>query len=403
MRKPYPEETVSAAVNDYLNGENCYAVADRYGMSASSLCRMVKRRGKTMRSVGDSKRIYSIDKHFFRQIDSHDKAQILGFIYADGCLQIKTATSGYLNITLSPDDTDYLEWVRRVTQSNRPLSFTDYVHGGKRKRGAWFTTSQPEIVRDLQNLGVTPRKSLTLQFPSNAQVPPEFLGSFVRGYFEGDGCIHVRGNRGGPTLLAKITLIGSVFFVDALRDWFNRHSIKSNITIHATTDGQSAYSTIVIDTVASVMRFHDLIYADGTYRMERKHAKFLRYRAQYREMVSESGEKSYELLQRKTFSAETVKRIGDASRARGPNYGRSICLKDSSGRIWLADSNRSFCREMHLHHGHTRDVSTGKAITHKGWTKPSDTEIAAARAAGTLIEKIYRPSPICAETSPVLV
>jgi hypothetical protein len=288
-------------------------------------------------------------------------------------------------------------------KSDRPLIFTDYTSKeGKRKRGAWFATSQPEIVRDLQRLGVTPRKSLTLQFPSADQVPPEFLGSFVRGYFEGDGCIYTCGNRGGPTLRADVSIIGSVPFVKGLADTLDECQIRSRTETYATLDGTSAYSVIRINTVADIMRFYDLIYADASYKMERKHAKFLRFKAQYRETVEE-GVKTYELLHRKEFSAETKKRIGDASRLRGLSLGHPIWLKDPAGLIYFSDGIRPFCREVGLHRGHAMEVSKGTALTHKGWTLPTESEIAAARAAGTLVSKIYRQPPISSEHLPFSV
>ncbi len=397
MRAPYPEETVKAAVADYLNGQDLREVSAKHGMSCSTVTRMLKRLGHKTRSVSEACRVYSIDKDFFRQIDSHDKAQILGFICADGCVHVKTPTSGYVTVSLSPVDTAYLEWIKTATKSNRPLSSGDYTYAGKRQLTVCFATSQPEIVRDLQRLGVTERKSLTLQFPSVDQVPAEFLGSFVRGYFEGDGCIYLCGRRGGPTLKADVSIIGSVAFVAALSDLLISRDIKSTITTYPTTDGQSSYSVLRVTTIPDIMRFCDFAYADGTYRMERKHAKFLQFKAQYREVMTETATgsvKDYELLQRKEFSAEGKKRVGDAGRAQGLSMSHSICLKDPAGCIWQTDSIRPFCREAGLHRGHATSVHKGAALTHKGWTKPTDAEIAAAHAAGTLIEKTYRQPQI---------
>ncbi|MDP2157257.1 MAG: hypothetical protein Q8K68_06075, partial [Nitrospirota bacterium] len=40
---------------------------------------------------------------------------------------------------------------------------------------------------DLLKLGFVPHKSNSMQFP---EVPRKFLGHFVRGYFDGDGCVY---------------------------------------------------------------------------------------------------------------------------------------------------------------------------------------------------------------------
>ena len=44
-----------------------------------------------------------------------------------------------------------------------------------------------KIFKDLIKLGVTPRKSLTLKFPTFLN--EDLMRHFIRGYFDGDGCI----------------------------------------------------------------------------------------------------------------------------------------------------------------------------------------------------------------------
>lgn len=45
-----------------------------------------------------------------------------------------------------------------------------------------------DIFNDLKNrFGIIQNKSLVIKLP---KVPKEFLGDFIRGYFDGDGCVH---------------------------------------------------------------------------------------------------------------------------------------------------------------------------------------------------------------------
>ena len=49
------------------------------------------------------------------------------------------------------------------------------------------------IYRDLIELGGSENKSLTIKFP---KVPKEYLSDFIRGYFDGDGCVmNLKGGR----------------------------------------------------------------------------------------------------------------------------------------------------------------------------------------------------------------
>jgi hypothetical protein len=45
--------------------------------------------------------------------------------------------------------------------------------------------------QDLIKLGCVPNKTKKLQFPTIEQVPDNLLFSFIRGYFDGDGCIWI--------------------------------------------------------------------------------------------------------------------------------------------------------------------------------------------------------------------
>mgnify|MGYP002625860766 CR=1 FL=1 len=50
-----------------------------------------------------------------------------------------------------------------------------------------FSVSSPKMKVDLIRLGAIPNKSLILEFPKD--IPNDLIRHFVRGYFDGDGCI----------------------------------------------------------------------------------------------------------------------------------------------------------------------------------------------------------------------
>ena len=61
---------------------------------------------------------------------------------------------------------------------------------GKIKAGALyqFNISNEKIYDDVVSLGLTPNKSLTMQFPN---MPNEFIRHFIRGCWDGDGSVFV--------------------------------------------------------------------------------------------------------------------------------------------------------------------------------------------------------------------
>lgn len=122
---------------------------------------------------------YSINKDFFKKIDSEEKAYWLGFLYADGC--VDKNYRGF-RFELNKKDENHLRKLLVSIGSNQPLAY-------KKDKYVVLQISCSEIAHDLYNLGCTPKKSLVIKFPSDEQVPQYLIKHFIRGYFDGDGCI----------------------------------------------------------------------------------------------------------------------------------------------------------------------------------------------------------------------
>ena len=123
------------------------------------------------------------NEHVFDQIDSEEKAYWLGFIFADGYISSsplrKDVKSIYqFELSLGLKDRDHLEKFRIFMEYEKPLIVDTY-----RCR---FTLANKHLWNTLNNYGCTPNKSLTLEFPN---IPESLVKHFIRGYFDGDGCI----------------------------------------------------------------------------------------------------------------------------------------------------------------------------------------------------------------------
>ena len=124
-----------------------------------------------------------INEHIFDQINSEEKAYWLGFIFADGYISSsplrKDVKSVYqFELSLGIKDIEHL---------NKFKIFIDYekdiITDGNRCR---FVIANKHLWTTLNELGCTPNKSLSLIFPI---IPQDLVRHFIRGYFDGDGCI----------------------------------------------------------------------------------------------------------------------------------------------------------------------------------------------------------------------
>lgn len=143
-------------------------------------------------------RKYHINQDYFKTW-SHNMAYILGLWFADGCIY----RGQMFDITLHAKDKYILKQVAKELEYEGQLY--DYVD----RQAARLNFSCVVIYNDIVNLGGQECKSKTIKFP---QVPEEYLNDFIRGYFDGDGCVmNLKNNR----LNSAITS-GSKEFLDEM-------------------------------------------------------------------------------------------------------------------------------------------------------------------------------------------
>ncbi len=120
-------------------------------------------------------------------------AYVLGYFAADGCMY-HSRNGGFYDggyyIQFDSIDEELISLVKNLMgiynkTESKVLWRNDYMSKRKPQYKLRFTSKR--AFQKLLNLGFTPHKSLTLKFPA---VPKKYLSDFVRGYFDGDGCVY---------------------------------------------------------------------------------------------------------------------------------------------------------------------------------------------------------------------
>jgi len=120
-------------------------------------------------------RKYRVNDRYFKKW-SADMAYILGFWFADGCI----TNGACFYISQHKKDLYLLEKISKKMKSNYPI---------RRAKGSncfEFSVRSKTIYDDIIRRGGCERKSLKIKFP---KVPDKYLFDFIRGVFDGDGCI----------------------------------------------------------------------------------------------------------------------------------------------------------------------------------------------------------------------
>lgn len=152
----------------------------------------IRQRARRMELVNETtshRRAVNLSKRsdYFRDVDTPMKAYILGLIASDGYV---SSTSNAIGIKLHADDRELVELIRdELSPESRVHEYLMPPLPGysKVRRVAQFSISSAELKDDLMKLGITPRKTFTLQFPA---LQPELENSFLLGSYDGDGHLH---------------------------------------------------------------------------------------------------------------------------------------------------------------------------------------------------------------------
>lgn len=157
---------------------------------------------------------YFYDENYFEKIDSEEKAYFLGFIFSDGSVIYDTKKSQYkVCLKLHTKDKHILE------------SFIECIKGemkiwkhGQREIGE-VSLSGKKITNDLIKLGATPKKTFTLQYPN---IEENLERHFLRGYFDGDGCIRVNIDKRDGSKRGDLRIVGgSVDMLNKINERMN--------------------------------------------------------------------------------------------------------------------------------------------------------------------------------------
>jgi len=122
----------------------------------------------------------------------------------------------------------------------------------------YFYINDDQLYHRLVQLGITPRKSLTLKFP---EIPNEYIRHFIRGCWDGDGTVYFESRSGRP--VAKF-VCGSKEFIQSMQSVLNSNGLpKQTICIqkYKTKRGNGCSFTIQY-TGASCAFLFDYLY-DG--------------------------------------------------------------------------------------------------------------------------------------------
>jgi len=258
--KSFSEDIEKEIVFQYKNGSKTKFLSTKYKVSTPCIISIIKRHGLIVRPNNEENRIYFVDELYFDAIDREEKAYILGLLYADGC---NTGKRVVLGLT-GNSEKNLLDKIGKLLYNGKfPIGYWE-------KTKSWrLTIVNKKFAERLVNLGVVPRKSLILKFPSTNIISELLVKHFIRGYFDGDGSIMLQ----RENTRHIISFVGTFDFLSILKGILFKFNIYGNV-YKASSPSKKLFDFRIQDR-KSVDTFYHLMYDDATIWLSRKKDKFL--------------------------------------------------------------------------------------------------------------------------------
>lgn len=242
-------------ITAFQEGYECRAIPQLLGVSKRSVTRVLAEAGVNTKR----RNRYELDEGYFAVIDTPTKAYLLGLMAADGCV---TATNYGVYESIEASLVDLFKTELKYTGKTRIIFFEQGYAVHYR-----INFSSPKLAQALRQYGVFAGR---MQSGDDYLRNSEYFGSYLLGYFDGDGCAYVNKGRSG----GMVGIVASASWAQAVVQRLQMGKISQHCS-------KSVYYWQIYRR-AEVQKFYDLIYQNPGLGLSYKKAKIEQILGSYR-------------------------------------------------------------------------------------------------------------------------
>ena len=256
MATKISDEIEQQIVDLYSEGYGVMELSDEFQLHRATIQRVLKRHNINLRKRTPA----HYDIHFFDEYNA-DSCYWAGFIAADGYVR---SDRDNVSIHLSASDVSHLKKLEvltkyigktRISGNECCLSFA----------GEWF----PRALAD--NFEIYPRKTFSIAISN--KIPKDMIPHFLRGYFDGDGCVT---NTEGYLRISFTS--GSTILLKQISDFFYDCGVRIRNELGAPKIFNDCFIAYNCKNAQQVL---DLLYLNSTdlTRLDRKYQLYLQHQS----------------------------------------------------------------------------------------------------------------------------
>lgn len=251
-------------------------IANILEVSPDTLKKYLKSLG-IMRSYTESMNVYSeyhnnyTNIHFFDSIDTEEKAYWLGFVVADGNID---KDKHVLTIGLKGDDEGHLKKFSDIfSYSLKKYKLKKYENIKKDRVMVSCRISNTYLCSQLVNKGILPRKTYINGCTVWKHVPKELYSHFIRGVFDGDGCVSFSKHNNCKTSCMTVNFLADKILIEEIQE-----ELIETLGINRVKIRHDKYnSSFGNSSNRDVRAIYDYLYEDASIYLERKKDIFNKY------------------------------------------------------------------------------------------------------------------------------
>lgn len=231
-----------------------------FNISRPSIIKILKNNNIPIRK---GKQRSFFNESYFEKINTEGKAYLLGFLLADGCIYQPHDSQLSLYLQIQNKDVKILKFLKKETKTLKKITFL------KTRSMCKLSLTSNKLCKDLIKLNITPHKTFTASFPPENLIPDNLIRHFIRGLFDGDGCVYIY--KGKYKNKIRFDICGTLEVCESIKKYLC-HIVKENNKKNIYKQGK--IYRIVYSQQESLKKIYNYLYKDSTIFLERKQRKF---------------------------------------------------------------------------------------------------------------------------------
>lgn len=224
-------------------------------------------------------RHHPIDYQYFQNIDTEQKAYWLGFLWADGCIS-KTGTRGSgpnrLRIAQKWSEKAHLDNLQKELNTDYSIKCVHHPDGHD---VAQLDINCRPLCEALEKLGYGV-KTKRIHIPT---IPTDLVHHFLRGYFDGDGCLslYTQQIKRWTVFKQEWSVTGQKVLMKEIQNVLTAQA-GTTATVKLKTYARSPdVASLRYGKKADIAALYDYLYENASVYLDSKHQKFVDFFSRY--------------------------------------------------------------------------------------------------------------------------